>query len=225
MPGHKIGPELADPVFRTPQSCAGARSRTHAPRLRWERVALVIDQFEEILTAPSGQDAHDFLEGLSVAVEDPSTPLRLIVTLRADYYDRPLEHPAFAQVLDVSTVNVTPLAGDELERAIVEPARAVGIEFEPGLVARIAAETVGQPSPLPLLQYTLSELFERRSGRHLTTAGYDELGGLTGALASRAEAIHAEADVAQRSAIRRVFGSLTKSRRGVSGPATSRASG
>ena len=47
---------------------------------------------------------------------------------------------------------------ETLEQAIVEPARRVGLRFEPGLVPRIAAETIGQPSPLPLLQYALSEL-------------------------------------------------------------------
>ncbi|MFV2064162.1 MAG: protein kinase, partial [Chloroflexota bacterium] len=173
-----------------------------------ERVLLVIDQFEELFVGQSSEDAHGFLDALSVAVDDPSTPLRLVVTLRADYYHRPLEHPSFAPILDAATVNVTPLAGDELERAIVEPARRIGVGFEPGLVARIAAETSGQPSPLPLLEYTLSELFDRRTGHLLTIEAFDQLGGLSGALGARAEANYAKADDAQRSAIRRVFGRL-----------------
>ncbi len=156
----------------------------------------------------SRQDADEFLEALALAVTDPSSPLRLVATLRADYYGQPLAHPSFAPVLDAATVNVTPLAGDELERAIVEPARALGVTYEPGLVARIAAETTGLPSPLPLLQYTLAELFERRNGGVLTAAAYDDIGGLSGALASRAEAIYSDADSEQRDAIRLLFGRL-----------------
>ena len=173
-----------------------------------QRLVVLIDQLEELFVGRSRQDADEFLDALAVAVTDPSSPLRLVATLRADYYGQPLEHPAFAAVLDTATANVTPLAGDELERVIVEPARALGVEYEPGLVTRIAAESVGQPSPLPLLQYTLAELFERRDDRTLTTAAYDDIGGLTGALAARAEAIWLGADAQQQEAIRRIFGRL-----------------
>ena len=173
------------------------------------RVLVVVDQFEELFTGSSDDDAREFLDALALAVTDPTSPLRLVLTLRADYYDRPLAHPTFAPVLKEAAVDVTPLAPDELERAMVEPARRKGIAFEPGLVARVAAETIGQPAPLPLLQYALSELFERREGAQLTTAAYDEIGGLSGALAVRAEAIYADADGAQRTVIRRIFGRMT----------------
>ena len=173
------------------------------------RALLVIDQFEEIFTGASAEDADAFLSALAVAVEDPTSPLRLVITLRADYYDRPLEHPAFARIVKETAVDVTPLAGDELERAIVEPARQLGVSFEAGLVARIAAETVAQPSPLPLLQHTLRELFDRRDSNTLTVAAYDEIGGLSGALAARAENLYAQADGSQQAAIRRIFGRMT----------------
>ena len=173
-----------------------------------QRLVLLLDQLEELFVGHSRQDADEFLEALAVAVTDPSTPLRLVATLRADFYGQPLAHPAFAPVLDAATVNITPLAGDELERAIVEPARAQGVAYEPGLVARVAAETTGQPSPLPLLQYTLAELFERRDGATLTATAYDAIGGLSGALASRAEALYRDADDEQQATIRRLFGRL-----------------
>lgn len=173
------------------------------------KVLVVIDQFEELFTGCSSEDARHFLDALAVAVEDPTTPLRLVATLRADYFHRPLEHRSFAKILDRASVNVTPLAPNELEEVIVEPARLAGVEFEPTLVARIAAETLPQPSPLPLLQYTLSELFDRRADGVLTIEAYDAIGGLSGALAERAEALHAGASDAQKRSIRRVFGRMT----------------
>lgn len=173
-----------------------------------DKIYLVIDQFEEIFTSSGQQVAFDFLDALAVAVEDPQSPLRLVFTLRADYYDRPLAHPSFARILDAASVNVTPLSADELERAMVGPVQRLGVSFEPGLVALIVAECVGQPAPLPLLQYALSELFDRRDGAALTIAAYEDMGRLSGALAGRAEIIHNEATEAQRSAIRRIFGRM-----------------
>lgn len=174
-----------------------------------ETALVVIDQFEEIFANSSEDVANCFLEALACAVEDPTSQLRLVVTLRADYFDRPLSHTSFAAVINKAAVNVTPLAPDELEKAIVEPARRLGARFEPGLVARIAAETIGQASPLPLLQYTLSELFDRREGNQLTIAAYDEIGGLAGALGRRAENVYTSADDSRQDAIRRVFGRMT----------------
>lgn len=174
-----------------------------------DRLLIVIDQFEEVFTSASPEDAHAFLEALAVAVEDPTSPLKLVITLRADFFHRPLEHPTFARLMKDTVVEVIPLAGDELERAIIEPARQLGVEFDAGLAARIAAQTVGIRSPLPLLQYTLTELFDRREGSRLTIEMFDQIGGLTGALAARAEALYADADEHQRAAVRQVFGRLT----------------
>ncbi len=75
-----------------------------------DRALIVIDQFEELFTSGTPADAADFLDALAVAVEDPSSGLRLVATLRADFYDRPLSHPAFAPILIAGAVSVPPLA-------------------------------------------------------------------------------------------------------------------
>ncbi len=186
-------------ILRSVRRCLGSDDDT---------VLLLVDQFEEIFTGTSSDDAAQFLDALAAAVAEPTSPLRLVATLRADFYDRPLAHQTFASVLKQTSVDVTPLAPDELERAIVEPARRHGVSFEPGLVARIAAEATGQPAPLPLLQYALGELFDRRDGNVLTAQAYDAIGGLSGALASRAEAVFAGSDGGQRVALRRLFGRM-----------------
>ncbi len=154
-------------VFRGIRRCLGSGD---------DRLLVVIDQFEEIFVAASSEDAHAFLDALTVAVGDPTSPLRLVVALRADFYHRPLEHPLIARLMKDTVVEVIPLAGDEMERAIVEPARQLGVEFEAGLAARIAAQAVGVRYPLPLLQYTLSELFDQREGGRLCVKAYDRFG-------------------------------------------------
>ncbi|MEM9041898.1 MAG: protein kinase [Actinomycetota bacterium] len=187
-------------ILRSVRRCLGSDD---------DHVLLVIDQFEEVFTSASVDDTDRFLDALAAAATEPTSPLRLVIALRADFYDRPLAHPAFAAVVKETAVDVTPLAPDELERAIVEPARCCGVAFESGLVARIAAEVAGQPSPLPLLQYALSELFDRRVDRVMSAAAYDDIGGLSGALAARAEAVHTDADAEQRLALRRIVGRMT----------------
>ncbi len=169
---------------------------------------LVIDQFEELFTGASPVDTDAFLTGLATAIQDPTSPLRLVVTLRADYYHRPLAHPEFSQLVKAAGVSLTPLAPDELERAIVGPARRMGVDFDPGLVARIAAETAGQVAPLPLLQYALGELFDRRSRHQLTVEAYEDIGGMSGALAARAESLYQGSSEPARTTTRRVFGQL-----------------
>src|SRR5205823_15098209 len=80
-----------------------------------------------------------------------------------------------------------------LRAAIEEPAGLpdVGLRFEDGLVGDLLAEVRGQAGALPLLQFTLDQLYERREGQRLTVAAYQAIGGVRGALARQAEATYA----------------------------------
>ncbi len=140
-----------------------------------------------------------------MAVADPESRLRVIVTLRADFYDRPLIYPRFGELFAERTEAVPPLTPDELEQAIRGPVERVGVLPEPGLVAEMIADVAHQPGALPLLQYALTELFERRDEDRLTLTAYRELGGITGALSARAERIFEATDQRGRRATRQTF--------------------
>lgn len=167
---------------------------------------LVIDQFEELftLTNDESQRVH-FLTSLLVALEDPHARLRLVLTLRADFYDKPLYYLDFGLRLRKSVETVLPLSPAELEESIVRPAEQAGAVLENGLIAAILQEVGDQPGILPLLQYALTELFERRQGRMLTFKAYRAMGGVTGALGQRAEALYGELDEAGQETARQVF--------------------
>ncbi|HSJ29775.1 MAG TPA: BTAD domain-containing putative transcriptional regulator [Acidimicrobiia bacterium] len=152
-------------------------------------LVLVIDQFEELFTLVDERTRRSFLLALVAAVEGPHSRVRVVVTLRADFYDRPLVYPALASLFVAGAVTVTPLEPAELEAAIREPASRAGIQVESALVTAVLADMLEHPGALPLLQFTLSELFEFRDGPELTLAGYRRLGGLRGTLTRRAEAI------------------------------------
>jgi WD40 repeat protein len=167
---------------------------------------LFIDQFEEVFTQARDRDevAH-FLDSLVTAVTAPDSRLRVVITLRADFYDRPLLYPAFGDLVRRFTEVVLPMTAEELERAIVGPAQRVGVQLEHGLVNQIIADVSQQPGALPLLQYALTELFERREGRVLTLRAYHQIGGALGALARRADEVYATLDSDQQELARQLF--------------------
>jgi WD40 repeat protein/serine/threonine protein kinase len=170
------------------------------------QLLLIIDQFEELFTlVPDRAVTACFLDSLYTAVTDPHSPLRVIITLRADFYDRPLLYPGISELLQHHTEVVVPLTPDELVQAIERPAALVGVQVEPELVAAFVADLNERPGALPLLQHALSELFERREGNCLTLGTYRQLDGISGALSQRAETVYAQLDEAGQTAARDLF--------------------
>ena len=128
-----------------------------------------------------------------------------MVALRSDFYDRALRHAEFGALLARQQEAMIPLTPSELWQAIVEPAAAAGLVAEPGLVACLVADVCRQPGALPLLQHTLTELFDRCQGWIMTLVAYEEMGGLTGVLRERAEAAYAGLTEAEQQAAQRLF--------------------
>jgi WD40 repeat protein/DNA-binding SARP family transcriptional activator len=167
---------------------------------------LVIDQFEEVFTLVEDEDTRArFLALLVAAATDPESRLRIVVTLRADFYDRPLSYRGLAELMKARSVTVTPLLPEELERTVSGPAQAVGVKVDPPLVADIVADVAAQPGALPLLQYALTELFERREDSALTVEAYRMIGGVSGALSRRAEDLYGRLNQAGQAATRQLF--------------------
>ena len=151
------------------------------------QLVLLVDQFEELFARAHPDVAERFMDALTDAVEAAPHRIKVVITLRADFFDRPLRHPGVGGLLRTATEMLTPMTPGELERAISGPAERVGARCEPELVSELIAAMADQPSALPLLEYTLTELFELRShGDVLCGSAYRELGGLSGALVDRA---------------------------------------
>ena len=170
---------------------------------------LVIDQLEELFTLVSDEDVRrPFLDGLVDVVNDEGSAVRVAATLRADFLDRPLRYAEFGQLVKNGAVTIVGMSASEIAEAVTEPAASIGVEVEPALVTELVADVVDQPASLPLLQFTLTELFERSSAGErpvMTLAGYRNLGGVEAAVALRAEAAVAFLPTADRDLARRVF--------------------
>jgi WD40 repeat protein/DNA-binding CsgD family transcriptional regulator len=167
---------------------------------------LVIDQFEEIFTLVENSSlARRFMDLIYAAVTDPRSTVRVIITLRADFLDRPLMYPDFSWLVQAHTAMVVPLSPDELERAITLPSQQAHVSIEPGLVARLVAEAHEQPGALPLLEFALTELYDSRIGSTITMNTYDEIGGMQQALAAQADKVCTGLDDHQQEATRQLF--------------------
>lgn len=171
-----------------------------------DRLFIVIDQFEELFTLVDDAEVRSrFLANLVTAVDDPQHRVTVVLTLRADFYAHPLEHPEFGARLGSGVVNATPLTSEELEAAAVQPAAATGVSLEPALLGHLIADVGNQPSALPLFQYALTELFDRRSADRLTAADYREMGGIEGALSRRATDVFESFDANRQEVMRQLF--------------------
>ncbi len=170
------------------------------------RLLLVIDQFEELFTlVESEPDRGRFIRNLELAAADPHNRVVIVIALRADFYDRPLAYGTFASLLGESVINVVPLTPDELEAAAERPAAVAGVNLEPSLLGRLLSDVAGQSGGLPLFQYALTELFDRRSGSVLTSEAYVEMGGVRGAIARRAEELFVGLSQPEQAACKQLF--------------------
>ena len=173
---------------------------------RTMRFVLVIDQFEELFTLVENETERKlFLDCLVQALKEFRHRLRLIITLRADFYDRPLLYASIGGLLRDNTEVVLPLSIDGLQQAIVRPAERSGVYLEPGLLSMIVEDVHRQPSALPLLQHALTELYNHRKDSLLTVDAYHASGGVVGALARRAEEIYEQLDGKSQIIARQIF--------------------
>jgi WD40 repeat protein len=170
------------------------------------QLLLIVDQFEELFTLTASDEHRSaFLSMLAATVADERSHIRIVVTMRADYFDRPLRFAELGDALRAGTVPIPAPTEPELSAMVEEPARGVGVSFESGLVERIVADVKGQPGALPLLEFAMTELFDARQSDVLQGHAYGTSGGVLGALGRRAESIHLELDEEGRTVARQMF--------------------
>lgn len=182
---------------------------THAIKDDGE-ILLIVDQFEEAFTLSKEDTRASFLDTLFDAVTRADSRVRVIVTIRADFLDRPMEYTGWGELFRSRMELVPPMNAEELNDAIEKPAQQAGLALERGLVGVIIGDVREEVGSLPLLQYTLGELFERRTGIELTVAAYNEMGGISGALAKRAEETYEGLNEEQKRASQQLLPRLVK---------------
>jgi len=174
-------------------------------------VLLLLDQFEEIYTLCRDPFARTrFLNRFSALLDALPERAKVVLTARSDFLPQ-LRSGPLAERIEACRFTVPPMTTDELREVVEGPAQARVLYFEPpGLVDRVVDEVVAMPGALPLLSFTLSELYYRyldsnRDDRALRGEDYDALGGVVGSLRSRASELYASATPEEQKTIENVM--------------------
>jgi formylglycine-generating enzyme required for sulfatase activity len=148
---------------------------------------LVIDQFEEFFTLVEPDLCQRFLDQLAGLVKLPG--VRVVVTLRADFYPRAMEVPALTELLrGQGTFPLSTPGVGALHEMITRPALAAGLELEDGLTEHILDETGTEAGALSLMAFALYRLYEQdKNTGCLSLNEYHAIGGVAGAIRQRAE--------------------------------------
>ncbi|MCC3767358.1 trypsin-like peptidase domain-containing protein [Streptomyces sp. UNOC14_S4] len=194
-----------------------------------DRLLLVVDQFEELLTRsgpavlPRTDDPRLRAVDRLVELSASHAPVTVLLVMRNDFY-APLD--ALAPELMAAALpglcNVPATLGRaELKAIVTRPAAAVGLPLEAGLADRIADDVLESDDPagrqapvtlLPALELALRQLWlrRRREDGRLTHAAYERIGKVTGSLTVWCDHALGRLPDDQRPTARRVLTALVR---------------
>jgi eukaryotic-like serine/threonine-protein kinase len=197
-------PALARRVLEDPEELPRALRRRAGGR----GLVLFIDQLEELVTV-GDRDEVEALEGGLARLSEGVPGVRLVASVRADFLSRIAALPRLGRELSRLLFFVAPLPPERIRDVITGPAAVTGVQFEsPELVGELVEATTRAGSGgLPLLSFTLAELWEARDRdtNTITRATLDAMGGVAGALARHGDAVIAGMPAADRGHARRVL--------------------
>ncbi len=195
--------------------------RTADQRPPETRLALVLDQMEEIFTQDwvSARDRERFIDTVDVLAR--CGRIWIVATFRADMYPRCASLPKLVALKEgAGQYDLMPPTATEIGQMIRLPTRAAGLRFEEDFATNerlddmLRDAAAARPELLPLLQFTLEELYQRRrEDGTLTLQAYRELGGVEGSLARRAETVFEQLPADVQAALPRVLDALIHVRR------------
>jgi WD40 repeat protein len=162
-----------------------------------QKILLVIDQFEELITQCKQEERQEFLNTLQTALAACPQQLRLVLTLRDDFKHDFENSAQLQKYWQKACFPVAQMGRDELRETIEQPAAAQVLIFDheerggKTLVDRLLDDIGDTIGALPLLSFMLSELYYKyvtkaRADRTLRWEDYDELGNVTKALTRKA---------------------------------------
>ena len=173
------------------------------------KILLFIDQFEELYTlVPDEAERLAFTTCLAGAADDATSPVRIVLSIRSDFLDRVGEDRRFLDELTRGLMFLQPLGRPELCEALTRPLDLFDYDFDSDhLVDRMLDELAATTGALPLLQFTASRLWYARDRKNkvLTTAAYEAMGGVAGALATHADEVLAAMPGSALPIVRQLF--------------------
>ncbi|MDB9376245.1 eIF2A-related protein [Nodularia sphaerocarpa] len=170
-----------------------------------QRLLLVADQFEELYTlCTDAQERKAFLDRLLEAISHCRN-FTFVITLRVDFLGQALSYRPFADALQYADLKLSPMTDEELQAAVEKPGKLLGVTIEEGLAERILSTVSAEPGDLPLLEFTLTQLWAKQQDAQMTHAAYDEIGGVEAALARYADEAYNQLNFEEKERAQRIF--------------------
>jgi len=203
-------PEAIAEVLVAQPGYLGARLRSRCRRRGADhRILLFVDQLEEIYTLNIDADERAaFWACLEGVADDASSPLRIIMAMRGDFLDWLSEDRRIAGEIMRGLYLLPKFSRESLREALVKPVAAAGYHYsDDSLVDEMLDVLDGTRSPLPLLQFTATKLWEARDPdkRELSRQAYRALGGVAGALSTHADAVLSGMRLSDQKLARAIF--------------------
>jgi WD40 repeat protein/energy-coupling factor transporter ATP-binding protein EcfA2 len=193
----------------------------HKPEPQGKRLLLIIDQFEELYTLNTDEVQRRFLATLLQPVDLASQrrggglapDFTLLFTMRSDFLWQALTHSRLAEALNTYHKAILgPMKKADLRAAIEKPAEKQGVTLETGLTDRILQELGEAPDDhLPLLEFALTQLWDRLEYWHLTHQAYNAVGGVNQALAHQADYFYNDLNNKEKTKLRGLMLQLVRS--------------
>ncbi|WP_448268354.1 nSTAND1 domain-containing NTPase [Nostoc sp. DSM 114159] len=164
-----------------------------------EKFLLVVNQFEELFTVSVAEEKQRFIELLTQVVEMTDSRLSVVITMRSDFLESCSDYPSLNKLIENQLVLMPRITGVDLKETITEPAKLQGHSVEEGLLLKILEDVGKEPGYLPLMEFALTRLWEKRDQQkhQLTLEQYENFQGLTGALNFHAENVYLYEDYQQ----------------------------
>lgn len=183
--------ELAGRLRESPERLAVELAELARGRER--RVVLFVDQAEEMFTlAESPRAGRAFLRAICAAADDPSEPVRVVISLRDDFLQHVAAEPRARPIFSHLYLLQSP-SREQLREILVRPLAQRGLRYESDeLIERVLSEVEGLThSRLPLLGFAAHALWQRRDRQRdlLLEREYEAIGGVAGALARHADSV------------------------------------
>ncbi len=194
-------------VFETFSSTTGFGQALREAHQGRRALLLFVDQLEELITLAEPEQAERFALLLG-ELALPSTGVRVLLAVRGDFLTRVCALPGLGGEAERGLYILRPLSAEGVREAIVGPARGQGVVFESdALIQTLVASTAQGAGSLPLLQFALAELWQRRNPVHgrITQQALEEMGGVAGALSRHADGVLARLALAEQQAARRLL--------------------
>jgi energy-coupling factor transporter ATP-binding protein EcfA2 len=205
---HKFRPrELVEKLHNSPSSIIEICDSILDSAPPWAKMVLFIDQFEELFTLIDPDKAAAFIEMVSVATT--TGRFQMISTIRADFYSQCVEWPQMAALLRGGSYPLAAADEKALYEMITRPAARAGLKYEGNLADLILEDVGSDPGALALMAYALDELHRACKDHSLLTFdAYESIGGVQGAIGTRAEKVFNELNERERSAFGTTFSYL-----------------